>query len=1014
MKLRRAAAAALSATVLLQAMPGAVSVADDLADEADLHFRLGTEAYGARDFRGALEHFLMSNRLVPNRNVVFNIARTYEQLTQYADAHRYYSIALDVEQDAARRALITEAITRIRPYVAVLRVVTEPPGATIFINRRDLGPRGQTPRSLAFPPGRYRVLAELDGYEPAESPEVQGTLGQETLVTLRLTRIVGTLRVEGDAGATVHVDRSDAPPSGRVPCDIVLAPGRHRIFVAREGYATSEQEVEVRARETVTARPRLTPLTGTLVVNTDERDALVEVDGRPSGFTPVVVSVPVGQRRVRISLAGFRTIEQTVEVRNNEQTRLAPELRQVEEVEAASRTAESVEEAPSSVTIIPRQEIQAMGYPTIAEAMRGVRGVFVSDDRFYPTVGFRGFSQLNNYGNRVLVLINGHPTNDNWGFFSFTGYDARVDLEDVERIEVVRGPGSVLYGTGAVSGAINVVTRGRDARQGVNAQVSVVENNIARARVGGTVRFGTNAGLWTSVGVASSAGRDFQFPEAATAPSMGMPGFDGSSRGADGFDALNVQGRGWAGAFSAQWLFNTRTKRIPTGVAGTNFGDDRTYNSDTRGTFELRFEPRLSESVQLFARAAINHYNFIGAYAYPPDAGLDLFGRERFLGTWAVAEARVAWSPRPWLRIMLGAEYQNHFQAQQRGESWATGCTDMNRDACAPSLYLPTSNTYSSDLYDQHPFQIVAGYLLADIVPVRQLRISAGVRYDQYFFGDRNFNAFSPRLAVIARPYERGNLKVIFGRAFRAPSVYEQFYNDGGATRVSSTYGGGLLNPDTMWSGEVEFSHRFSATWTGTVAGYANYYDNIIADPTIELREGMTTREVNQYRNSGDTPVLTVGGELELRREWRQGWMFAVAYSYQRAQYLEPDNQNLLREVPNTPEHLGSIRGAMPIVGRQLMLSTRLTVEGPRWDRNEQNPPPGAMDTFEPQRRTDPAVIWDLVLSGQEQRAGLRYSLGLYNALDWRYSVPAGALSPSVRTITQNGRSLLASVGVNF
>jgi outer membrane receptor protein involved in Fe transport len=1003
MILRRAAAATLSATVILQAMPPAVAVADDVADEADLHFRLGTEAYAARDFRGALEHFLMSNRLVPNRNVVFNIARTYEQLTQYADAHRYYSIALDVEQDAARRGLITEAITRIRPYVAVLRVVTEPPGATVFINRRDLGPRGQTPRSLAFPPGRYRVLAELDGYEPAESPEVQGTLGQETLVTLRLTRIVGTLRVEGDDGASVHVDRSDAASSGRVPCDIVLAPGRHRIFVAREGYATSEQEVEVRARETVTARPRLTPLTGTLVVNTDERDALVEVDGHPSGFTPVVVSVPVGPRRVRISLAGFRTIEQTVEVRNNEQTRLAPELRQIEEVEAASRTAEAVEDAPSSVTIIPRQEIQAMGYPSIVEALRGVRGVFVSDDRVYPSIGFRGFSRMGDYGNRVLVLINGQPTNDNWGFFSFTGYDARVDLEDVERIEVVRGPGSVLYGTGAVSGVINVVTRGRDTRQGANAQVSTVENHVTRARVGGTVRFGNNAGIWTSVSGALSAGRDFQFPELARAPSVNMgtldSGFDGRSLNADGFEAFTVQGRAWAGAFSAQWLLNSRTKRFPNGPFGTAVNDDRSYNSDTRGVFELRFEPRLNDQFQLFTRAAFNHYNFIGSYSYGETEQVSRFGRERFLGSWALAEARLAWTPTTWLRLMIGAEAQYHFQAQQRGESWGVGggCS-MPMAMCARSSYLG-----GLDSYDQHPFQIIAGYALADIAPVRALRLSLGVRYDQYFFGDRNFGAFSPRVAAILRPYEDGNLKVLFGRAFRAPGVYEQFYNDGGTSSIASNG----LTPETMWSGELEFSHRFSSTWTGTIAGYANYFDNFISSTAVpNPTDPMST--VTQFQNSSDAPVLTVGGEVELRREWRQGWMFAASYSFQRSQYLEANGADNLREVPNSPEHLASVRGAMPIVGRLLMISTRFSFEGPRWDRNDAN---GAM--AEEQRRTDPALIWDLVLSGQEQRAGFRYALGLYNALDWRYNVPVSSVIQP-RTITQNGRTVLASLGVNF
>lgn len=988
-------------------MPGAISVADDLADEADLHFRLGTEAYAARDFRGALEHFLMSNRLVPNRNVVFNIARTYEQLTQYADAHRYYSLALDIEQDPARRALITEALTSIRPYVAILRVVTEPPGATIFINRRDLGPRGVTPRNLAFPPGRYRVLAELDGYEPAESSEVQATLGQETLVTLRLNRIVGTLRVEGEDGASVYIDRSDAPLAGRVPCDIVLPPGRHRIFVAREGYATTEQEVEVRARETVTVRPRLTPLTGTLVVNTDERDALVEVDGRPAGFTPVVVSVPVGQRRVRISLAGFRPIDQIVEVRHNEQTRLAPELRQIEEVEAASRTAEAVEDAPSSVTIVPRQEIQAMGYPSIVEAVRGIRGVYVSDDRVYPTVGFRGFSRMGDYGNRVLVLINGQPTNDNWGFFSFSGYDARVDLEDVERIEVVRGPGSVLYGTGAVSGVINVVTRGRDARQGANAQVSTVENHIARARVGGTVRFGNNAGAWTSVSGAISSGRDFEFSELVRAPSLSMgmfdPGYDGRSRGADGFEAFTVQGRAWVGALSAQWLLNSRSKHFPNGVFGTALNDARSYNSDTRGIFELRFEPQLGENIQLFTRAAFNHYNFIGSYSYGDTDGVSNFARERFLGSWALAEARLAWSPASWLRVMLGVEGQYHFQAQQRGERWGIGpgCSrPMAR--CGRTAYLG-GIVGGNDTYDEHPFQIVAGYALADINPLRALRLSLGVRYDQYFFGDQSFNAFSPRVAAILRPYTDGNLKVLMGRAFRAPGVYEQYYNDGGTSSIPSPG----LTPETMWSGEVEFSHRFSSTWTGTLAAYGNYYDNFISPTTVpNPMDPMST--VTQYRNSTDAPVLTLGGEVEIRREWRQGWMFAASYSFQQSRYLEANGADNLREVPNAPEHLASLRGAMPVVGRLLMLSTRLSFEGPRWDRNEFN---DAM--AEAQRRTEPAVLWDIVLSGQEQRAGLRYALGLYNALDWRYDVPVSSLIQP-RTIQQNGRTILASLGVNF
>ena len=73
--------------------------ADDLADEADLQFQLGAARYRDGDYHGALEHFLASNRLVPNRNVSFNIASSFEKLKQYPAAFRYYTQALDGETD---------------------------------------------------------------------------------------------------------------------------------------------------------------------------------------------------------------------------------------------------------------------------------------------------------------------------------------------------------------------------------------------------------------------------------------------------------------------------------------------------------------------------------------------------------------------------------------------------------------------------------------------------------------------------------------------------------------------------------------------------------------------------------------------------------------------------------------------------------------------------------------------------------------------------------------------------
>src|SRR5450432_2583919 len=116
--------------------------ADDFADQAELEFSLGAEAYQRGEYKLALEHFLMSNQLVANKNVVFNVARCYEQLKSYPEAFRYYSLALEGEQNPDARAKISTALEQTKQFVTVLRVTTNPPLAVVYIDRRDLGARG--------------------------------------------------------------------------------------------------------------------------------------------------------------------------------------------------------------------------------------------------------------------------------------------------------------------------------------------------------------------------------------------------------------------------------------------------------------------------------------------------------------------------------------------------------------------------------------------------------------------------------------------------------------------------------------------------------------------------------------------------------------------------------------------------------------------------------------------------------------------------------------------------------
>jgi outer membrane receptor protein involved in Fe transport len=323
--------------------------------------------------------------------------------------------------------------------------------------------------------------------------------------------------------------------------------------------------------------------------------------------------------------------------------------------------------------------------------------------------------------------------------------------------------------------------------------------------------------------------------------------------------------------------------------------------------------------------------------------------------------------------LTVGGEAQRHFQATQTGQNYQGAY--LNRD---------------------DPFSILAAYVVGDVTPVRAVKLEAGSRLDYYYPG---FGAsLNPRAALIVRPYEAGNLKAIVGRAFRAPSVYERFYT--GPTQVPSLD----LKPEEVLSGELEFTHRFSSTISATAAAYTNYVTNLIV-----LGGQGTENSPNQYVNSIN-PVETMGGELELRREWRDGWMVGATYSYQHSRYLNnyapPGGVAPLREVPNSPNHLASLKAAAPIVGPMLMAMTRLSFAGPRYDKYEQATDP-------PQGTTPSSLIWDVVLSGQAERYGVRYALGLYNAMDYRYTVPVSRefLQDS---IVQNGRTVMLSTQVTF
>lgn len=968
----RGAGALAALLAVLAPLGEGVAQTDGLADEADLQFELGRIAFKKGEYVTALERFLASNRLVPNRNVVFNIALSYEALGRFADAYRYYVDAKNGEQDARVLAEIDAAIERIAPRVAVLRIETSPPGATIYIDREDLGSRGRSPRPLAMPPGRYRVIAELPGYERAEVADVDATLGQETLVPLTLKRIVGTVRVavRGASGAAVHVDEEDAPRACVAPCALDLSPGRHTLYFARDGFQAAPLPIDVVAGKTLQVTATLSPLTGSLVVHADERDALVEIDGRPMGFTPSVIqNVPVGERRVRVSLHGFRPVERQVTVRAGQESALLDlELEPIREVVAASRFAQRVEDAPASVTVISSEELRAFGYPTVAEALRGVRGIYLSNDRAYFSAGIRGLGEPNDFGSRLLVLSDGLMLNDNILNSSFIGLETRADLHDIDHIEVIRGPGSLLYGTGALAGFVNLVPRRREAPSRVHVGVSTFDNAVGRARAGFHYNAGPGAGVWASVAGARSDGIDAPVtPRDPEEPAQVV------SR-VEALWSVGTAGQAWYGPLSAQWLVHSRKQYIPIGVATGAIGDPRTYYLDTRMAAELRFEPRLGDVAELMARAHANRYVFDAAYA--PD-----FARESEFGTWFGGELRAVWTPNARWRLTGGGEAQVHPEATLGQQSASD----------------------SAPVLTKRPYAFGAAYGIVDGALADWLRFSTGARVDVYSTGP----IVVPRVALIVQTAPGGVLKIMGGRGFQAPSVYEQYYTDGDTQKPAVDPERGLsLRPESILSGEIEYSHRFARDWVALGAVHASRSTDLIN--TVPDVPGGARCEPVRYANSRSA-ALTAGADVELRREWRRGWMLAASYGYLRAQYLDDDyleDQCLgspskdLRLI-NAPEHMASFRGVIPVVERLASVGLKITLEAPR------------RVSLEDSDVTRAAVVADLALSGEIRRFGARYVLGVYNLMDARYDHPVGDIFVS-RTARQNGRTLLFDLLVSY
>ena len=640
-------------------------------------------------------------------------------------------------------------------------------------------------------------------------------------------------------------------------------------------------------------------------------------------------------------------------------------------VTSASRAADPLRKAPASVTLIKHSELDAFADTSLMDALGATRGVFATDDFSYESAGLRGFSPFGTYGNRVQVQLDGHAVNGDWIGESFVGFDLLTDLDMVDRVEVVRGPGSVLHGTGAVHGVLGLMLREPSEQLRANASAAYVGWNAARvhADVGGGLSGGPSG--WLAVGAMGGAPFDLRMPSyegTEWAP-------DGVARGVGGFDAVSVLGKARWGDFSALAYANSHRQQFASAPFGTVLGDQRARAYDQRAFTELRWDPKLLQGVDLFTRLAVDYSGYQGGYPYD-DLEFGVF-RESYSGTWLTAEARSVITLIEGLRLTAGALGQSHPWNLEHGES-----------------SLPESWVA---LDESHPFHVGSLYANADWDPLAWVRVTAGFRVDGWLYeelgvadattGPRGFGALSPRLAGILMPTDDDTVKLLLGSGFRAPSTFELTYNDGGFTQIRNPD----LQPETVYTGELEYSRRLPADFTVLASLYGTVMFGLIEE-LGDATEDDPLRLINR-----DTPAFTAGAELELRHELMESFFVAAHYSFQRTRLTDLLEGEV---IPNSPEHLGGLKLFTTALGRAAVLSTRVVAEYGRLDRD--------------MALTEPVLVADATLSGDvEPLLNLHYALSVRNLLDWQYSHPVGLAVQEAR-LPQDGRTVYLELGFSL
>lgn len=559
-------------------------------------------------------------------------------------------------------------------------------------------------------------------------------------------------------------------------------------------------------------------------------------------------------------------------------------------VVTATRTEREVSDVPASVTVITKEEIENSPAHSADELIQGLAGI----DSLH-TIGILSTSTSNKISMRglgggsearVLLLIDGVPANDlSVGAVEWN----QIPKDDIERIEIVRGPASAIYGSNAMGGVINIITK------------SASKETKGKATIGyGT--FNTREGNASFSGSSGKAGYRFSAGALRSDGYMSLPKSKQNATSLDqGVERENISGN-LSYELNERASFDVKASHFHEQKTGTQdyagFNPYEQSADDITGKYVLNLDNDSQFSAQLYGKHDKSSYdsaNYATGYtstSYTSEATQDRIGGNLQYTTLYSTEGGTD-------HIFTG------------GLEYGDGNIDRHNDYLDGSgrvIKIRGSQRYNA-LYLQDEIFMLDDALIVGI----GARKDHWYNYDGYGYDDNatpvethydnsSSSAVNPKLSARYTVSPATSIRGSVGKAFRAPTLNDLYSTFVWGTSVWA--GNPNLDPETVVSYELGIDQKISAAADLSLTAYHNDAKDFIGFITPDPVGNPSYRE---KQNIGE--VSTQGLELELHYRMNEQWSLALNGTYNRSvveKYTaDPSIEGNL--LPESPKYKGSL-----------------------------------------------------------------------------------------------------------